>query len=124
MSNRPAKFNGLLQRLQFLEANKSTSSNIKSASYLLVRLTANVQKALRWEYKLSKHQIVGVLIDIGSCSLSSSHNFGAGQAACWLAFDMYMENAMDGRHLPAKSAVDILAGAYAIESLLRPQQIC
>lgn len=107
--NMPAKFNGLLQRLQFLEANKSTSSNIKSASYLLVRLTANVQRALRWEYKLSKHQIVGVLIDIGSCSLSSSHNFGAGQAACWLAFDMYMENAMDGRHLPAKSAVDILA---------------
>lgn len=107
--NMPEMFNGLLQRLQFLEAHKSNSPNLKSSSQLLVRLSANVQRAMHGEYKLNKRQIIGMLIDIGSCSLASFHNFGAGQAACWLPFDIFMENAMDGRQLPGTSAIDILA---------------
>ncbi|XP_058075235.1 mediator of RNA polymerase II transcription subunit 33A-like isoform X2 [Magnolia sinica] len=106
--NMPEKFNGLLQRLQFLESHKSTSPNLKSASQILVRLSANIQRALHWEYQLNKRHTVGMLIDIGSCSLASFHSFRVGQAACWLPFDMYMENAMDARQLPATSACDIL----------------
>ncbi|XP_077214711.1 mediator of RNA polymerase II transcription subunit 33A-like isoform X2 [Tasmannia lanceolata] len=107
--NMPEKFNGLLQRLQFLEAHKSTSPNLKSASHLLAKVSANVQRALGWEYQLNKHQTIGVLIDIGSCSFASFHNFGAGRAACWVPFDIYMETAMDARQLPATSSVDVLA---------------
>ncbi|KAF8397078.1 hypothetical protein HHK36_015985 [Tetracentron sinense] len=104
--NMPEKFNGLLQRMQFLEAHK-LSSNLKSASHLLVRLSANIQRAMDLEYQLNKRQLIGVLIDIRSCSLSSC-NFGADRAACWVSFDIYMENALDGKQLPATSAIDIL----------------
>ncbi|KAL5974893.1 hypothetical protein ACLOJK_031567 [Asimina triloba] len=112
---RPEKFNGLLQRLQFLEAHKSTSPNLTSVNQILVRLSANIQRPLRWEYQLNERQTVRALIDVGSCSFSYYHNFGSSQSACWFPFDMYMENAMDGRQLPSTSAADIITGAVPLE---------
>ncbi|XP_010278916.1 PREDICTED: mediator of RNA polymerase II transcription subunit 33A-like [Nelumbo nucifera] len=106
--NMAEKFNGLLQRIQFLESHKSVSPNIKSSSQILVRLSANIKRGLDLEYQLNKRQLFGVMIDIGSCSSASSYNFGAGRAACWVPFDIYVETAMDGRQLPATSAVDVL----------------
>ncbi|OUZ99643.1 hypothetical protein BVC80_9061g76 [Macleaya cordata] len=106
--NMPEKFNGLLQRLQFMEANKLVSSNLKSASQLLVRLSANIQRVLGFQNQVNKRQLIGALIDIGSCSSTSCSNFGAHRAACWVPFDIYMETAMDGKQLPATSAIDIL----------------
>ncbi|KAJ4978294.1 hypothetical protein NE237_009074 [Protea cynaroides] len=106
--NMADKFNGLLQRIQFLEAHKSVSANLKSASELLVRLSANVERALGLEYQLNKRQLIGVMIGIGSCSWGSSCNFGDVRAACWVPFDIYMETAMDGKQLPATSSIDIL----------------
>ncbi|XP_043697021.1 mediator of RNA polymerase II transcription subunit 33A-like [Telopea speciosissima] len=108
LRNRAEKFNGLLQRIQFLEAHKSVSSNLKSASELLVRLSANVEKALGLEYQLNKRQLIGVMIGNGSCSWGSSCNIGDVRAACWVPFDIYMETAMDGKQLPATSSIDIL----------------
>ncbi|KAF6172668.1 hypothetical protein GIB67_041991 [Kingdonia uniflora] len=106
--NMPEKFNGLLQRLQFVEANKLVSSNLKAAHHLLARLSSNVTRALGLEYQLNKRQLIGMLINIGSFSSASSCNFGAGRAACWIPFDIYMETSMDGKHIPASSAVDVL----------------
>ncbi|PIA59704.1 hypothetical protein AQUCO_00400539v1 [Aquilegia coerulea] len=107
--NMPEKFNGLLQRLQFLEANRVASSNIKSASQVLARLFGNIQRIRGLENHLNKRHLINVLFNTGPCSSVSCSDFGTTQAACWLPFDIYMETAMDGRQLPATSAIDILA---------------
>ncbi|XP_068669237.1 mediator of RNA polymerase II transcription subunit 33A-like [Aristolochia californica] len=106
--NMPEKFKSLLLRLQFLDAHKLTSPNLNSASQILVRLSSNVQRALAWEYRLNKCQMVGLLIDIGSCSLGNFNNFGADRTASWITLDIYMESTMDGKQLPATSAIEIL----------------
>ncbi|KAF9591887.1 hypothetical protein IFM89_009495 [Coptis chinensis] len=103
--NMPEKFNGLLQRLQFLEANRLASLNIKSA---IARLFANIQRIRGLENHLNKRHLISILTDIGSCSSASCNSFGTTQAASWVPFDIYMETAMDGKQLPATSAIDIL----------------
>jgi hypothetical protein len=35
---------------------------------------------------------------------------GAGRAACWIIFDIYVENAIDGKHLSGISAIEVLKG--------------
>lgn len=108
--NRPEGFNGLLRRIQFLEAHKLASSILKSANQLLVRLSANIRGVLDFEYQLNKRQLIGMLIDIGSNKLVSGCNFEAVQSACWVPFDIYMENVMDVKHLPVRSTIVILRG--------------
>ncbi|XP_026413117.1 mediator of RNA polymerase II transcription subunit 33A-like [Papaver somniferum] len=106
--NMPEKFNGLLQRLQFVETHKLVSPHLKSANQFLVRFSANIQKAVDMQSQLNKRQLIGALIDVESCSSSSCCNFGAHRATCWVPFDIYMETAMDGKQLPVTSAIDIL----------------
>lgn len=106
--NMPEGFNGLLRRIQFLEAHKLASSILKSANQLLVRLSANIRGVLDFEYQLNKRQLIGMLIDIGSNKLVSGCNFEAVQSACWVPFDIYMENVMDVKHLPVRSTIVIL----------------
>ncbi|KAF5953411.1 hypothetical protein HYC85_006267 [Camellia sinensis] len=65
-------------------------------------LTANIRRAMGYEYQLNKRQLIGVLIDIRLCNSES------GRFACWVPFDIYMENAMDGKQFPVTSAIDIL----------------
>ncbi|XP_034693324.1 mediator of RNA polymerase II transcription subunit 33A-like isoform X2 [Vitis riparia] len=106
--NMPEGFNGLLRRIQFLEAHKLASSILKSANQLLVRLSANIRGVLDFEYQLNKRQLIGMLIDIGSNKLVSGCNFEAVQSACWVPFDIYMENVMDVKQLPVRSTIVIL----------------
>ncbi|XP_038988885.1 mediator of RNA polymerase II transcription subunit 33A-like isoform X2 [Phoenix dactylifera] len=106
--NMPEKFNGLLERLQFIESHKSASQALLSANHILDSLSANVQKAMDWEYQLNKHQLLGVMVDAGPSSYLSCNSSGASRAACWISFDMFMENAMDGRQLHTVSAIEIL----------------
>lgn len=73
-----------------------------------------MQKAMDWAYKLNKHQHLGVLVDDGPGSLLSGHGSGAGRAACWITFDMFMENAMDGKQLHPISAIELLTGACCL----------
>ncbi|XP_020108026.1 mediator of RNA polymerase II transcription subunit 33A-like isoform X2 [Ananas comosus] len=105
---RPEKFNGLLQRLRFIEAHKSGSKSLVSANHIIDSLFANVQRAMNMEYQLNKRQLLGVLIDAAPGNSFLSHISGAGKAACWICIDMFMENAMDGRQLHAISAIEIL----------------
>lgn len=108
--NRPEKFNGLLQRLKFLEAHKLGSPILNSANQIWVRLAANIRGVLDFVYQLNKRQLMGMLIDIGSNKLVSGWNFEAVQSSCWVPFDIYMENVMDVKQLPVKSAIVILRG--------------
>ncbi|XP_072997248.1 mediator of RNA polymerase II transcription subunit 33A-like [Typha latifolia] len=106
--NMPGKFNGLLQRLQFIEANRSASTTLVSANNIVDNLFADVQKAMSVEYQLNKRELLGVLVDIGPFSSLLCHLSGAGKTACWISFDIFMENAMDGKNLHAISAIEIL----------------
>lgn len=105
--NMPEKFDGLLQKLQFLEAINMTLPD-KSVNNLVARLSANIQRVLDFEYQLNKRQFIGMLIDTGSSRRVTYCGPGSGQFSCWVPFDIYMEKAMDGRHLPIRSAVAIL----------------
>lgn len=80
----------------------------------MAKLSANIQKALGFEYQLNKRQLIGMLVDIGSRKPVSCLNPEFGQSACWVPYDIYMENAMDGKELPIKSGVDVLTG-YPLE---------
>ncbi|CAL9069941.1 unnamed protein product [Musa banksii] len=106
--NMPEKFNGLLQRLQTVESNILTSESFLSLSPILNKLYMNIKKAASTELLLNKHQLLGALADAGPCSLNSCNSSGAGRDACWIPIDILMENAMDGKHLYAISAVEVL----------------
>lgn len=96
--------------MQFLEAHKQASPNLKSAYQLLVKLSANIQRAMGFQYQLHKHQLIGKLIEVRSCKPVPFCNSVSGWLACWVPFDIYMENAMDGKQFPVTSAIDILTG--------------
>lgn len=105
---RPESFNGLLQRLQFLEANKLESSKLKTVSQLLARLCDDVRNVPSYDYKLNKHGFIGMLIDTKSLRPMRSCNSESSWSSCWLSFDIFMENSMDGKQLPVTSAIIVL----------------
>lgn len=107
--NMPEKFNDLLQRIQFLEVHISASSNLKPENQLLSKLSGNIKRVLGFKYQSNKHQLIGMLIDIGSHKAVSHCNYEAGISSCWVPFDMFMENAMDAKQLHITSAIDVLA---------------
>ncbi|KAK3021200.1 hypothetical protein RJ639_046619 [Escallonia herrerae] len=107
--NMPEKYDGLLQRMQLLEAHNLSPSNMASASQPLLKLSANIQRALVSECQSNKRQLIGMLTSIASCKPVSCCASEAGRFACWVPLDIYMENAMDGKQFPVTSAVDILA---------------
>ncbi|XP_042389930.1 mediator of RNA polymerase II transcription subunit 33A-like [Zingiber officinale] len=105
--NMPEKFNGLLQRLQTVESNKSKSDKLSSINNVFDKLFMNIKRAMSREL-LNKHQLLGALADPGPCSLNSCNSFGAGRDACWIPVDVFMETTMDGKHLYAISCIEVL----------------
>ncbi|KAJ8898839.1 hypothetical protein K2173_008148 [Erythroxylum novogranatense] len=101
--NLPERFSDLLQRLLLVKANRLASSNMKCENQLLERLFTNIERVCGFQYQLNKHQLVQMLIDVEPCNPSY------GQFGCWVPFDIYMENAMDGRQFPVRSGAAILA---------------
>lgn len=93
-----------------MDVHKSTSSDVMAVTQLLGRLSSSLQRALNWKYHLNKCQVIGHLVGVSSCRLSSFQTSGAGKTASWVSFDIYMENAMDGKNFTATSAIDILTG--------------
>ena len=79
---RPEKFNGLLQRLRFLEAHELVSSNFNSANQLLAKLSGNIQRILGFEYPLNECQLTGMLVNIASCRPSPCFHSEFGWSAC------------------------------------------
>lgn len=66
------------------------------------------------EYHLDKHKLTGVLLHVGYCGSMFPHNYGVGRAACWISIDIFMENAMDEKHVHTGSAIEVLTGAYRV----------
>ncbi|XP_022635530.1 mediator of RNA polymerase II transcription subunit 33A isoform X2 [Vigna radiata var. radiata] len=106
--NMPEKFNCLQQRLQFLESLELASSELKLVNQVLTKVSANMRGVSHFDYSLSKHRLVGTLINMGSCKIPLKCNYRFCQSPCWVPFDIYMENAMDSRQIPTKSAIDVL----------------
>ncbi|KAK8458079.1 hypothetical protein SEVIR_3G299000v4 [Setaria viridis] len=104
--NTPENFNYLLRKLQLLGALKS--KNVLPVYILLDSLTMNIQNVISTGYQLDRSRLLGVLVSTQPCSSSAFNIFGAGKGSCWVPFDMFMENAMDGRHLHAISSVEFL----------------
>ncbi|KAI6698742.1 hypothetical protein NL676_018861 [Syzygium grande] len=105
--NMPDKFNGLLQRLQFLETCELPSPNLISAKEVLSRLSSNIQKVLAFEYDL-KRSFIGMFLDVRSIKSVPCSESGSALSVCWAPLDLYMETAMDARELPGTSAIAIL----------------
>ncbi|KAG2404470.1 Mediator of RNA polymerase II transcription subunit 33A REF4-related 1 protein [Vigna angularis] len=105
---RPEKFNCLQQRLQFLESLELASSELKLVNQVLTKVSANMRGVSHFDYSLSKHRLVGTLINMGSCKIPLKCNYRFCQSPCWVPFDIYMENAMDSRQIATKSAIDVL----------------
>ncbi|QCE12159.1 mediator of RNA polymerase II transcription subunit 33A-like isoform X1 [Vigna unguiculata] len=106
--NMPEKFNCLQQRLQFLESLELASSELKLVNQVLTKVSANMRGVSHFDYCPSKHQLVGTLINMASCKIPLRCNYRFCQSPCWVPFDIYMENAMDSRQIPTKSAIDVL----------------
>lgn len=110
MHDRPEKFKCLLQRIQFLESLELASSELKLANQVLTKVSANIRRVSDFKFCLNKRQLLGILVGVGSFKTNSRCNYSSCQSPCWVPFDIYMENAMDSKQLPTKSATDVLTG--------------
>ncbi|CAL4899961.1 unnamed protein product [Urochloa decumbens] len=104
--NTPENFNYLLRKLQLMGALKS--KNVLPAYSMLDSLTMNIQNVMSTRYQLDRSRQLGVLVGTQPCSSSALSIFRAGKGSCWVPFDMFMENAMDGRNLHAISSIEFL----------------
>ncbi|CAI8612987.1 unnamed protein product [Vicia faba] len=102
--NMPENFNCLVQRLQFIESLELASSELKLVNQVLRKVSAKLRGVSHFDYSLNKHQVVGMILDGGSCKTLLKCNY----KSCWVPFDIYMEHAMDSRQIFIKSAIDVL----------------
>ncbi|CAD6334493.1 unnamed protein product [Miscanthus lutarioriparius] len=104
--DRPENFNCLLRKLHLIGAVKN--KNTLSPYNLLDSLIMNIQNVISTDYQLDRKRLLEVPVSIQPCSSAVYSIFRAGKGSCWIPFDMFMENAMDGRHLHAISSVEYL----------------
>ncbi|XP_050912341.1 mediator of RNA polymerase II transcription subunit 33A isoform X2 [Lathyrus oleraceus] len=104
MFDRPENFNCLVQRLQFIESLELASSELKLVNQVLRKVSAKLRGVSHFDYSLNKHQVVGMILDGGSCKTLLKCNY----KSCWVPFDIYMEHAMDSRQIFIKSAIDVV----------------
>ncbi|KAI0527566.1 hypothetical protein KFK09_003170 [Dendrobium nobile] len=106
--DKPEKFNSFVERLQLIEVHKSTLQSLISVNYIWAKLFTNVHEVLDGECKSNRFGLLGVLVDAGLSGPTFNYCLGNDRSACWIPFDIIMENAMDGSHLYAISSVEIL----------------
>lgn len=79
-------------------------------SHKIDDLVMYIWRVSNLDYQPNNKRLVGVLGNLRSSNSMLGQLTGAGRAACWIIFDIYMENAMDGRHLGGISAIEIIKG--------------
>jgi hypothetical protein len=99
----------LLQRLHLTGALKS--NNVASGNTLLDNLMTHIQKVRSTGYQLGRSRLLRVLIGTKPSSSAACNMFGTGKGSCWIPFDLFMENVMDGKYLHAISSIEALTGA-------------
>uniref|UniRef100_M8AJK8 Mediator of RNA polymerase II transcription subunit 33A n=1 Tax=Aegilops tauschii TaxID=37682 RepID=M8AJK8_AEGTA len=105
---RPDKFSVLSQRLTLIEAHKMALERLLPTSHKIDDLVMYIWRVSNLDYQPNNKRLVGVLGNLRSSNSMLGQLTGAGRAACWIIFDIYMENAMDGRHLGGISAIEII----------------
>ncbi|KAG8085126.1 hypothetical protein GUJ93_ZPchr0010g10160 [Zizania palustris] len=104
--NTPENFSTLLQSLQLMGALKS--KNFVSENNLLDSLMINIKNVISTGVQSYRGRLLGVIVSRRPCSSAACSVFGVGKGSCWIPFDMFMENAMDGRHLHTISSIEAL----------------
>ncbi|KAJ3676638.1 hypothetical protein LUZ60_004050 [Juncus effusus] len=109
--NMPEKFKSLLDKIELIEAHLS-NINSPNTNNVASNLVSNIQNSVNEAInQLEKHPQLGVLFNTRQKSSISNfcNNFGFGNnSTCWIPFDVFLENAMDGKHLHVISAIEIL----------------
>ncbi|CAD6216640.1 unnamed protein product [Miscanthus lutarioriparius] len=106
--NMPEKFSSLRQRLSSIEAHKVSLETLLPSVHKINDLLINIWRVCKTDYQPNNKRILGVLGNMGSGGSLLGQLTGAGRPACWIIFDIYVENAIDGRHLSLISAIGII----------------
>ncbi|XP_066398304.1 mediator of RNA polymerase II transcription subunit 33A-like [Miscanthus floridulus] len=106
--NMPEKFSSLRQRLSSIEAHKVSLETLLPSGHKINDLLINIWRVCKTDYQPNNKRILGVLGNMGSGGSLLGQLTGAGRPACWIIFDIYVENAIDGRHLSLISAIGII----------------
>ncbi|XP_051179961.1 mediator of RNA polymerase II transcription subunit 33A isoform X3 [Lolium perenne] len=84
------------------------SNNVASGNTLLDNLMTHIQKVRSTGYQLGRSRLLRVLIGTQPSSSAACNMFGTGKGSCWIPFDLFMENVMDGKYLHAISSIEAL----------------
>ncbi|CAN6206494.1 unnamed protein product [Urochloa humidicola] len=106
--NMPEKFSSLSQRLSSIEAHKVALETLLPSGHKINELLIDTRRACNANYQPNNKRIVDVLGNLRSGGSLLGQLTGAGRAACWIIFDIYVENAIDGKHLSGVSAIEVL----------------
>ncbi|XP_052161904.1 mediator of RNA polymerase II transcription subunit 33A-like [Oryza glaberrima] len=106
--NMPEKFSVLSQRLSLVEAHKMELETLLTANHKIDDLLMNMRRVSNTAYQPNNKRLLGVLGNMKYGGSMLGQFTGAGRAACWVIFDIYVENAIDGKHLSAISAIEVL----------------
>ncbi|XP_015694771.2 mediator of RNA polymerase II transcription subunit 33A-like [Oryza brachyantha] len=106
--NMPEKFSTLSQRLSLVEAHKMELETLLTANRKIDDLLMNIRRVSSSAYQPNNKRLLGVLGNMKYSGSMLGQFTGAGRAACWVIFDIYVENAIDGKHLSAISAIEVL----------------
>ncbi|KAJ3684240.1 hypothetical protein LUZ61_013404 [Rhynchospora tenuis] len=102
-------FEGLLQRLELIK-NHNTHTSSPSINQLFEKLFCLVREAKCSHYRLTKQCLLGHLFDTGLANSPQSLLISSGKASCWIPFDVFMENVMDGKTFCPAASFEILTG--------------
>ncbi|KAF8656551.1 hypothetical protein HU200_060610 [Digitaria exilis] len=106
--NMPEKFSALNQRLSSIEAHKVALENLLPSRHKINDLLIDIRRVCNADYQPNNKRIVDVLGNMRSGGSLLGQVTGAGRAACWIIFDIYVENAIDGKHLSGISAIEVI----------------
>jgi len=96
--------------LSSIEAHKVALETLLPAGHKINDLLIDIRRVCNANYQLNNKHIVDVLGNTRSGGSLLGQLTGAGRAACWIIFDIYVENAIDGKHLSGISAIEVLKG--------------
>jgi hypothetical protein len=96
--------------LSSIEAHKVSLETLLPSGHKINDLLINIWRVCKTDYQPNNKRILGVLGNMGSGGSLLGQLTGAGRPACWIIFDIYVENAIDGRHLSLISAIGIIKG--------------
>ena len=109
--------------MTLIEAHKMALERLLPTSHKIDDLLMYIRRVSNVDYQPNNKRLVDVLGNMRSRGSLLSQLTGAGRAACWIIFDIYLENAIDGKHLTAISAIEIIKGTLPHDRFMLTQII-